>query len=215
VGSNPTPTATVKFELGTIFLLKPSCCTVLGVPLRRFFYRLLFRMGLKEAPKRRGFTLIEILLVISIIATLFSIVFGAAGGWLFNAREARAKVELSEIKKATQMMVIDLGGSWPPDVSRGMPPGIEQYLGPGNWPDAPFSDVAEYDWDNFTGSDGKPVYQISIRFCPLGKPAECKFPDVEWAQNFDYFSSYYFCIQGKCRAHPGKPDNHPGYCVNC
>lgn len=185
------------------------------MPIQGFWNRALAHVGLKKKPHKKGFTLIEILLVISILTTLFSIVFSAAGGWLFNARAARARAELAELQKATKMMVIDEGGDWPADVDRGIPPGIEEYLGPGNWPQAPFNEVAEYDWDNFTGSDGKPVYQISIRFCPLGKPDECQFPDVEWAEDFDYHSSYYFCIQGKCRAHPGKPDNHPGYCVNC
>jgi len=168
---------------------------------------------------RQGFTLLEILLVMAIISAMYLIVSHYTGGivGLFEkAREARADAELNQIYDATYHWLIDRGGTeWPADVNRGMPPGIEEYLGPGSWPDAPFNEVAEYDWDAFTGSDGKPVYQISIRFCPLGQPSQCKFPDLPWAADFDYHSSYYFCIEGRCRAHPGKPDNHPGYCMNC
>ena len=36
-----------------------------------------------------------------------------------------------------------------------------------------------------------------------------------WAVNFDVNSSAYWCITGKCRAHPDQPDNYPGYCMNC
>ena len=176
------------------------------------------RLAELRKKKRKGFTLLEVLLVCAIISAIYMIAshYGiSVTDALFRAREGRARAELTQIFKATHLWVLDNGGEWPDDVDRGMPPGIEEYLGPGNWPDAPFNDVAEYDWDNFTGSDGKQVYQISIRFCPLGQSDKCKFPDADWAENFDYHSSFYFCIQGKCRAHPGKPDDHPGYCVNC
>jgi hypothetical protein len=131
-----------------------------------------------------------------------------------SAKISRTEGELTEISKATYQFVVDNDGVWPNDVSRGIPPGIEDYLGPGEWPDAPW-EGSEYDWDNFIGSSGEEVYQISVRFCQLGQPETCKFPDEEWADEFDYHSSYFYCIQGKCRAHPGKPDTHPGYCVNC
>ncbi|MEK7218114.1 MAG: prepilin-type N-terminal cleavage/methylation domain-containing protein [Patescibacteria group bacterium] len=162
----------------------------------------------------RGFTLMEILIVIAILTILTSFIFGRVGGAMEKARMSRARAELSEIAKATVQMAIDHQGTWPNDVDRDVPPGIQEYLGPGNWPYAPWPGSV-YDWDSFTGSDGKPAYQISIRFCPLGHPELCSFPDEPWAEDFNYFSSVYYCIQGKCRAHPSQPDSHPGYCLNC
>lgn len=173
-----------------------------------------FLKAIRRCQKRAGFTLIELLLTISIIASLFLMSYGRVGGWLLFARETRARAELNEIATATHMWVLDEGGEWPEDADRSIPPGVEEYLGPGNWPDAPWPGSV-YDWDTFMGSNGNPVYQISIRFCPLGQPGECLFPDEPWAENFDYHSSFYYCMRGKCRAHPGKPDSHPGYCVNC
>lgn len=166
--------------------------------------------------KKRGFTLIEVLIVVVIVTILASIVLFAInpGKSILNSQEARANTELNQIRTALFMYFYE-NKSWPADVSRGLPNGLEEYLGPGEWPDAPFNDVSEYDWDNFTGSDGNQVLQISIRFCPLGQPSQCKFPDAEWAEDFDYYSSYYFCVQGICKAHPDRPDNHPAYCVNC
>jgi hypothetical protein len=57
--------------------------------------------------------------------------------------------------------------------------------------------------------------QISIRFCPVGQPSQCVFPQQSWAANFDINSSVYYCVEGACRAHVNQPANHPGYCVNC
>jgi prepilin-type N-terminal cleavage/methylation domain-containing protein len=165
-------------------------------------------------PSFRGFTLLELLVVMAIISTIASFVFGRISGVLEKARMSRASVELTEISKATYQYVIDAGGAWPADVDRAIPPGVEAYLGPGNWPDAPWPGTV-YDWDAFVGSDGKQVYQISIRFCPIGHPELCTFPDEDWAEDFDYYSSAYHCIQGKCRSHPSMPDTHPGHCLNC
>jgi len=167
-----------------------------------------------HAAKRRAFTLTELLIVLAIITTLASFVFGRVDASLSGARLSRAKAELSQIAKATLQLVIEQNGTWPPDVDRDIPPGIQQFLGPGTWPNAPWPGSV-YDWDAFTGSDGKPVSQISIRFCPLGQPTQCAFPREPWAESFDYYSSVYYCMQGICRAHPGQSDNHPGYCVNC
>ena len=106
-------------------------------------------------------------------------------------------------------------GNYPDDVDRDLPSGVEQYLGAGQWPNAPWPGSI-YDWDNWTDPvTGQKIYQISIRFCPLGQPDQCRFPDRPWAANFDYYSSAYWCILGPCRAHISKPINHPGYCLNC
>lgn len=165
---------------------------------------------------QKSFTLVEIILVVTLIAILGTIVVVAINipKMMLGSVEARADSELKQIHDALYLYYYD-NRAWPADVSRGLPSGLEFYLGDGSWPMAPFNDVSEYDWDNFIGSDGNQVLQISIRFCPLGDSAGCQFPNADWAEDFDYYSSYYYCIQGICKAHPSMPDNHPGYCTNC
>lgn len=163
---------------------------------------------------RSGFTLIELVIVMGILSVLFTFFLSYILDSLNDARLTRAEGELNQFQKATLNYVIENGGEWPGDVDRGLPPGIEEYLGPGSWPYGPWPG-SEYDWDAYVDSSGDQVYQVSIRFCPLGEPELCQFPDEPWAADFDYHSSVYFCIQGPCRAHPNQPIDHPGYCINC
>lgn len=166
--------------------------------------------------KNNGFSLIEILIVITIIAILAAIVS------IYNLRVkaktylSRTDVELKSFAYALKMYAFDNGGVYPDDVNRDLPSGIETYLSTGtnNWPDAPWPGSV-YDWDNWT-IDGQKVYQISVRFCPVGGPlSACRFPNESWAQNFNINSAYYYCISGSCRSHVNEPINYPGYCANC
>ena len=101
------------------------------------------------------------------------------------------------------------------DADRDLPPGIEEFLGPGEWPDAPWPGSV-YDWEAWEDPEtGDEIHQISIRFCPLGQAENCHFPNQDWAEDFDYYSSVYFCLEGVCRSHINRPVDHPGYCVNC
>ena len=165
--------------------------------------------------KRRGFTIVELLIAIVIIAILAVIVTVAYRGATNRAYTSRAKTELADMAKATQQYYI-FERSWPADVDRGLPAGITKYLSgdASNWPIGPWP-ASVYDYDYFTGSDGQPVSQISIRFCPIGGPlAACKFPKESWASGFQVNSSAYWCITGKCRAHPNESDSYPGYRIN-
>lgn len=164
---------------------------------------------------KKGFTLIEILIVFIIIvllATLSLLVYQ-------NVRErlylSTAKANFRSLNDALQSYIITNEGVYPPDVGRSVPPELATELKNTNWPNAPWPDSV-YDWENWTDpSTGEPIYQFSIRFCEYGDSSNCKFPDTEWAEDFDYFSSVYFCVKGDCRSHINKPANHPGYCVNC
>lgn len=164
---------------------------------------------------KKGFALIEFLIVVAIIGILATIV-------IINVRQSResgyfmaAKEELGSIAQSLELYAVDHNRAYPPDVNRDMPPGLEEYLAPGDWPKASWPESV-YDWDNWDDPDtGEKIYQISIRFCPLEEPENCRFPDQDWAEDFDYYSSVYYCLFGPCRAHISRPIDHPGHCVNC
>ncbi len=162
-----------------------------------------------------AFTLVELLIVIAIIGILARVILPALGDAREASRLSRATAELNSIHKALVMYQTQYG-TYPDDTNRDIPPGLEAYLAPGLWPDSAW-EGGVFDWDNWEDPDdpSQRILQISIRFCPIGQPTQCKFPQTEWAENFDINSSVYYCVQGACRAHKDRPITHPGYCVNC
>jgi len=164
----------------------------------------------------RGFTIVELLIVIVVIAVLATIVIIAYNGITNQAYQNRASQELGAITKAIQLFETN-NGRYPVDVQRGIPAEITPYLNGSaeNWPDGPWPSSV-YDYDYFTGSDGRPVVQMSVRFCPLNADiSQCRFPSESWAAGFGVDSSAYWCLSGVCRAHASQPDTYPGYCINC
>lgn len=169
----------------------------------------------KKPNIQNGFSLIELLIVITIIGIFTANIlplFSLAKDKAYLARQLK---EFDSIHQSV-MLYLDDYMYYPEDTNRDMPPGLESYLAPGVWPEGAWPGSV-YDWDNWIDPDtGKSIYQISVRFCPLGGSIDtCNFPKASWADDFDQQSSVYYCIKGACRAHIGKNINHPGYCVNC
>lgn len=162
-----------------------------------------------------GFTLLEFLITTVIIVVLAVIVLLYTQLGREHARLDRAKADLVSVYQSLELYHED-NGVYPPDANRDVPPGLETYLEGGTWPDAAWPGSV-FDWDNWTDPDtGQKIYQISIRFCPIGGPSSlCQFPSEEWAEDFDVNSAVYFCVYGACRAYISELVAYPGYCVNC
>jgi len=167
----------------------------------------------------RGLTLIELLLIITIIGILANVMLPSYFLAKERARYSRALLELRQIEDALHLYTEEYG-VYPDDASRNIPPGLEDFLAESdvdNWPDAPWAGSV-YDWDAWDDPDipGERIYQISIRFCPIGGPLEdCNFPRLAWASGFGVNSAMYYCVSGACRPHIAEPVGYPGHCVNC
>lgn len=175
----------------------------------------------------KGATLIEFLVIVLIIAIIAAIISFSMKRALDRAYSVRAKTEIRALGVALELYLMDYNYTYPCDVNRDLPPGIEKYLSTNpDWPKAPWPGSV-YDWDywhpNPASTGGcagllsedpktEPVYQLSVRFCDIGG-GNCSFPNEEWAKNFDAYSSVYWCISGPCRAHGSLPYNHPGCCT--
>ena len=134
-----------------------------------------------------------------------------------SAQYKRALAEFHSLHNALELYYID-NNKYPVGVSRGtLPPGLDPYIAGSGWPEGPW-ESSVYDWDNWDDPDnpGQRIYQISMRFCPLGGPlSACNFPDEDWADGFLVNSSLYYCVEGACRSHANNPIDYPGHCVNC
>lgn len=176
-------------------------------------------LSLQKQYRCKCFTLVELLIVISIIGLLAAAVFTFAHKAREDASLTRAKGDLRNLAIALELYANDHGG-YPPDVSRGVPAGLEEYMSHGIMPKAAWPG-AVFDWENWINPNtGKPIYQISVRFCPAGASniSLCHFPDEPWAKNFKVDSSVYYCISGECSAHLNHFNDNPPYpslCVNC
>lgn len=172
---------------------------------------------------RAGFTLVEILIVMAMVAALSTWYVYQSSSDKGQAYTLRAQGELITMSNAIKLYVQE-NNNYPADVNRGLPPGIEKFIGSGElntaWPTGPWGAPSVYDYENWDGGD---TIQVSIRFCNAGDSATCKANAAKWLKgvvsptilnSWDSFSSVYFCIKGNCRSHSDRPANHPGYKID-
>lgn len=175
---------------------------------------------------RHGFTIVELLIVVVVIAILAAITIVAFSGVREKATLSAASVNLSNVAKAMATYQA-LNGELPADSSVGIPGEIAELMGRGTsdivdtglWEGSYFDyEVWDLDYDSVMDT-----YQISIRFCrdedghPKGEDGvNCNFPKEPWAEDFVPESSVYYCLEGYCRSHKWVGGIHtPGYCINC
>lgn len=97
--------------------------------------------------RNKSFTLVEILIAISIIGLLASTIIVSVKGAIDKARSARARAEIKALGIALEMFLLDNNYKYPCDRNRNYPPGLEKYLTSyPDWPPAPWAG-SSYDWD--------------------------------------------------------------------
>ena len=78
------------------------------------------KKGLSRS-KQRGFSLVELLVVITIIAILSVVAYTALGGQTLKARNSRRAQDLSTIQSALEIYFIENGNKYPTQLDDGMP----------------------------------------------------------------------------------------------
>ncbi len=172
---------------------------------------LLRRKFARKMHTKRGFTLVELIIVIAIIAILATLAVLGVIRYQANSKLTRVTTELNTLATATTQYAEDHNYTYPADVSRGMPPGLEKYLPNQVWPTSVWPH-GQFDYDAWP-YNGQQVYQISYHLCGTGDPAStCADPIL--FPTFVSDSTVFYCISGPCIPHQDEP-NIPGYCVNC
>jgi len=117
--------------------------------------------GLGEARRTSGFTLVELVMVVTIVSLLAALAQPQLRRVLLRAQAAAAVSELNAVKTAVQQYEGDFL-QYPAESGQGqIPPGLETYLPEG------FSftyDDYVMDYDNFIGSGG--AFRIGLTVIP-------------------------------------------------
>ena len=131
-----------------------------------------FRRRPRSLPRQAGFTLVELLVVIGIIALLISILLPSLGSARRQARSVKCMAALREIGNGFQMYSIEYRGYWPVAVHD---MGNPKYpvTDPLRWPDLIAKYVAK--GDNITKADD--IYKIRQSSVIWGCP--------EWAKTLE------------------------------
>ena len=131
----------------------------------------------------RGFTIIELIVVIAIIAILAGIVIFNIGGILENAKVSAAGSVQRQMTEAVQLYYNDMG-FYPPDVNRGCDPGLVKSM-PWN-PDTLPTDTP-YPCDPDPACDHCPANWEQIVQQNWAGPYLSQWPETTpWGGKYDY-----------------------------
>ncbi len=115
--------------------------------------------------KRSAFTLVELLVVISIIGLLSTVAVVATNSSRNKARYARTIADMEQIAKAVELQYSTTAGVYPADQSPGtFPPELAPYMAA--WP-KPACANWYYDWQNWSSGN---VIEISAAIPGVGYP---------------------------------------------
>lgn len=172
--------------------------------------------------------MVEIIVVIVVLGILAGLTYSVAvPRYRERAYYTRTVSEMNAMGNAFTLYAAKYN-DYPADAARDVPGEVKEFLQGQqgeDWPDAPYPGSV-YDYENWPADANGPqhTYQVSMRMCDIGQDAVCKanaqkylnnFVDATTLNNWDSYSSVYFCIKGSCRSHQNKPMSHPGYCINC
>jgi len=159
---------------------------------------------------------VELVIVIALIAILAYLLTLGLFRARANSKLARVSSELVILSQAMTTYAQDNNYQYPPDASRGLPSGLENYLSKSQYP-ASVWPYGVYDWDNWIHPvNGQQIYQMSYRLCTLNDasidPKRCADPIL--FPTFNQYSAIFYCVQGPCIPHVDDI-TAPAYCVNC
>ena len=182
-----------------------------------------YMVGTMKHIQQRGFTIVEILLVIVVMGIIGTLVYSNFAGSKQKSYEAKAQGELSSIASSIELYVTKYN-AYPTPASPGIPSGIKEFAKDGSggatWTAAPWPN-SYYDynaWDIDTSTPGIDTVQVAVRFCTAAQASNCpnQKPKTSWGTNFTTnLSAFYYCIKGYCRPSDTQPTTYPGYCINC
>lgn len=97
--------------------------------------------------RKRGFTIIELIVVIAVIAVLASIVLVSVTQYIQKSKDARLKAEFNQMAKAV-IMYKSNNDVWPVDVAHGIIPSFVPSLYP-SWDANYYCPGCMYDYENW------------------------------------------------------------------
>lgn len=145
---------------------------------------------------QKGFTLVELLVVISVIAILATIGYAIFSGTRKQAVMAKIVSDMQAIKTAASVYNYKYG-NYPDDVWPGENPGLDTL---DQWPTSPCAPDTVYDWDKWQDWNNRPSFPI-VR--------------VSLRRTNDDTTIFYMCIEenklGTCTCYEDN-FNTPGFC---